>query len=126
MENQNIEAVVEVAVVAEAKPTLSPAEKLQARAAVLAARITKDTEEYNGIANQLNNAAALASLEVGSVVTFKMGRKFADKDTTRVVEAKIIAAATKEDGSTLYKVAYGEGFDAEVAVITVAQIITVL
>lgn len=127
-ENNAIESATTEAAAAPvvAKPKLSYMEKITARAQMLAARITTDTEEYNQIVAQINNVEALKNLNTGSKVTFKAGRKFADRDTTRIVEAVIVGAAAQEDGSMLYKVSFGEGFDAEVAVINAGQILTVV
>ena len=106
-------------------PKLTRAEKITKRAEFLKARIESDTKEYTEIVNELNNAAALASLEIGSVIQIKLGRKFADKDTTRIVEATIIGVRVEEDGGTQYKVSHGVGFEADVAVVSAGQIVAV-
>ena len=101
---------------------LTRAEKLAARQAFLYNRIQADTAEYHSVTSEINNAAALASVTIGSVVQIKLGRKFADKDTTRIVEATVVAAREVE-GDVQYKVSYGEGFDAETAVIEPGKIV---
>lgn len=106
-------------------PKLTRAEKLAKRAEFLRDRIESDKIEYNGIANELNNAAALAALKEGDAIQLKLGRKFADKDTTRIVDATIIGSRTEEDGSKQFKVQYGSGFDADVAVVGAGQIILI-
>lgn len=108
-----------------AAPKLTYAEKRAKRHAFLYARIMADTAEYNNLTNEINNAEALKNLGIGSVITIKQGRKFADKDTTRIVKATVIGKQDQEDGSTLYKVSYGEGFDADVAVINAGAILSV-
>lgn len=92
---------------------LTVAEKI----AVLKARIEADTAKIAELESGAETEQRLAGVTVGSVVVVKFGRKFSEeKDTTRFVEAEVIAM--KEDGDdTLYKVQYGEGFDAEIATV---------
>ncbi len=104
------------------KPVQTREEKLRAKYDFLVARIIKDQEAVNEIAAELNNAAALAAVDVGSVVTVKLGRKFADKDTTRFEQATVVGVKVEEDGTKLYKVQYGTGFDADVAVVGASAI----
>ena len=109
-----------------AAPKLTRAEKVAKRVKFLYDRIVSDTAEYNDLTNEIKNADALKNLAVGDKVTIKQGRKFADKDTTRIVEASILGVSVQEDGSTLYKVTFGEGFAADVAVISAGAIISVI
>lgn len=97
-------------------------EKLRDKAAMLRARIEADTEKYHEVTNELNNITALASIREGAIVIVKLGRKFADKDTTRFEQATVVAVREEEDGSKQYKVQYGEGWDAEVAVVGASAI----
>lgn len=97
---------------------LTREQKLVAKLNVLAGRINKDTESYNEIKAELDNIAALAAIAVGSVVIVKLGRKFSDKDTTRFEHGVVVGVKEEEDGSKLYKVQYGAGFDADIAVVT--------
>lgn len=112
---------VAVATVAEVK--LTRGEKLRAKYDSLVTRIQKDTEALNEIAAELNAAAALATVDVGSAVIVKLGRRFsAEKDTTRYENAVVIGIKEEEDGSRLFKVSYGVGFDADVAVVAASAI----
>lgn len=106
-------------------PKLTRAEKLVKRATQLADLIAKNTAEYNDIKAELDNAEKLSSVAEGSVVKIKLGRKFADKDTTRIVEATVVGVREDENTGKQYKVSYGSGFDAEVAVVNSAQIVAV-
>ena len=106
----------------EAAVVLTREQKLQAKYETLVKRIAADTEKANEIAAELNSAAALAAVGAGSIIIVKLGRKFADKDTTRFVEATVVAVKVEEDGTKLYKVQYGTGFDAEIAVVGAASI----
>ena len=108
------------------KPKLTHAEKILARATFLTGRIESDTIEYGNLVTEINSAEALKNVDVGSVIQIKLGRKFADKDTTRVVQANVIGVRVEDDGAKQYKVQHGEGFDAEVAVVTAASIVGVV
>lgn len=110
MSESNVQATVETV-------KLSREEKLRAKYNLLAARIQKDTETAQELAQEINNIAALAAVGVGSAVTVKIGRKFADRDTTRYVAGVVLGVQENEEGSKQYKVQYGEGFDAEIATV---------
>ena len=101
---------------------LTREQKLQAKYETLVKRIAADTEKANEIAAELNSAAALAAVDTGSNVIVKLGRKFADKDTTRYVNGIVIGVKEEEDGSKLYKVSHGVGFEADIAVVTGAAL----
>lgn len=102
--------------------SLTREQKLTAKYNTLIARIAKDSETANELAAEINNIAALAAITTGSTVIVKLGRKFSDKDTTRFESAVVIGVKEEEDGSKLYKVSYGSGFDADVAVVTGAAL----
>lgn len=101
---------------------LTREQKITAKLDVLKKRIEKDTADFNELAAELNNIAALAAIGEGSAVIVKLGRKFADKDTTRYVNGVVIGVKEEEDGSKLYKVSHGTGFDADIAVVTGAAL----
>lgn len=103
-------------------PTVTREQKLRAKYDTIVARITKDNEAALAIAEEIASIAALAAIDVGSAVVIKLGRKFADKDTTRFENATVIGVKEEEDGSKLFKVQYGTGFDADVAVVTGASL----
>ena len=113
---------VETTTVAVETVKLTREQKIAAKLDVLKKRIEKDTADYNDLAAELNNIAALAAIGEGSAVVVKLGRKFADKDTTRYVNGVVIGVKEEEDGSKLYKVSYGVGFDADIAVVTGAAL----
>lgn len=119
-ENNNVQSAENV----QAAPAvaLTREQKLTAKYNSLVARIAKDSETANDLAAEINNIAALAAICTGSAVIVKLGRKFADKDTTRFEPAVVIGVKEEEDGSKLYKVSYGSGFDADVAVVTGAAL----
>ena len=118
----NVETTVTTNTVAVETVKLTREEKLVAKLNQLAARINADTEKYNEVKAELDNIAALAAIGQGSEVVVKLGRKFADKDTTRYVNGVVIGVKEEDDGSKLYKVSYGKGFDADIAVVTGAAL----
>lgn len=95
------------------KVVLTREEKLRAEYEKLATRIKADTEKANGIVAELQEIAALAAVDVDSVVVVTVGKG----DTAREVEATVIGVRVEDDGSKTYKVTYGSGFDADVAVV---------
>lgn len=117
MENQTNAAV-------ESNETLklTREQKLQQKYADLVAKIQSDTDKANEIAAELSSIAALAAVQAGSAVTVRLGRKFKDKDTTRFEAGVVLAVKEEEDGSKLYKVQYGSGFDADITVVGAACI----
>jgi hypothetical protein len=104
---------------------LTRAEKLAKQAETLRARIVADTEKYNEVVAELTSIERLANVGVGQLVKIKLGRKFADKDTTRVVDAIIVGVRETEDGEKQYKAQHGIGFDAEIVTVTGAAIVEV-
>lgn len=102
---------------------MSRADKLAARIDLLNKRIATDTEALQEAQTELGNLSALASIGAGSVVVIKIGRKFADKDTTRFVQGVVLGVKEDEEsGAKTYKVSYGEGFDADIAVVGSAAV----
>ena len=107
-ENTTVEAV-----------KLTREQKLRAKYDLLVARIAKDTDAVSEVVAEINSIAALAAITVGSAVIVKLGRKFSEeKDTTRFVKGVIVGVKEDEDGSKLFKVQHGEGFDADIATVT--------
>lgn len=109
------EALATEPAAAAAKPRrkLTVEEKI----AALEARIVADTAKIKQLREDGDTDAKLAGVKPGSVVVVKLGRKFSEeKDTTRFVQATVVAIKD-EDDVQLYKVQYGEGWEAEVAVV---------
>lgn len=97
-------------------------EKLFAKLDVLAKRITADTENYNKLKAEYEMIDSLDNISVGTAVTIKQGRA----ETTREVTGIVIAIKHEDDGSAKYKVQYGEGFDADIAVVHSSGILAVV
>ena len=105
-----VSAAEAVAAVTEVKQRVKKtlAEKIEA----LELRIESDTAKLAEFIAERDNAERLAGVTAGTHVTVKLGRKFKDKDTTRVVPG-IVVAVKEDDGDKLLKVQVGDGFDAE-------------
>lgn len=108
-----------------AAPKLTRTEKLVKKAEMLKARIEKDSAEYNEVVGELESINRLANLAAGQSVKVRLGRKFADKDTTRIVDALVVAVREGDDGEKQYKVQHGTGFDAEITVVGGAAIVEI-
>lgn len=99
---------------------------LAERIEALEKRIEADTAKLDELTFERDNAERLASVGNGSVVTVKLGRKFKDKDTTRVVQGVVIATKEEDDGSKLLKVQVGEGFDVEFVTVGLGSVESVI
>jgi hypothetical protein len=102
-----------------AETTAAPEVKLNRREKLLAQynhAFTKHAElaaKLQELAAEINSIDALAAVTVGSGVVVNLGRG----DGAKEVEATVIGVREEEDGSKTYKVTYGSGFDADIAVV---------
>lgn len=118
-ENAQVESAVNaaeaVAAVTEVKQRVKKtiAEKIEA----LEKRVENDTAKLEELIAERDNAERLAGVGPGTHVTIKLGRKFKDKDTTRVVPGIVVAVKEDDDGDKLLKVQVGDGFDAEYVIV---------
>lgn len=106
------------ATVANETVKLTREQKLRLKYDSLVEDIKAKTEKANEIAEELNSLTALANVGVGSKVLVKQGRA----ETTRIVEGTVSAVKDEEDGAKVFKVLIGEGFDAELVVVSAAKI----
>ncbi len=106
-------------------PKLTRTEKLVKKAEALKARIEKDSADYNEVVAEIESIQRLANLSAGQAVKVRLGRKFADKDTTRIVDAIVVGVRESEEGEKQYKVQHGSGFEAEIAVVGGAAIVEI-
>lgn len=100
------------------------APKLTGRAK-LVANYESNLEKYKALGVKLNELAAeinaidaLAAVTVGSKVIVTVGKGEAAKE----VEAVVVGVREEEDGSKTLKVQYGEGFDADIAVVKASKV----
>ena len=102
-----------------AETTAAPEVKLTRREKLLAqyntafAKYGELAAKLQELTAEINSIAALAAVTVGSVVVVTVGRG----DEAKEVEANVIGVREEEDGSKTYKVTYGSGFDADIAVV---------
>ena len=118
-----VSAAEAVAAVTETKVRVKKTlpEKIEA----LEKRIADDSEKLDELIAERDNAERLSGVAAGTHVTIKLGRKFKDKDTTRVVPGVVVAVKEDDDGDKLLKVQIGDGFDAEYVVVGLGAIQTV-
>lgn len=95
----------------EVKPTRR--EKLLAQYNAALAKHSELAAKLQELVAEINSIDALAAVTVGSVVVVTVGRG----DEAKEVEASVIGVREEEDGSKTYKVTYGSGFDADIAVV---------
>ena len=118
-----VSAAEAVAAVTETKVRVKKTlpEKIEA----LEKRIADDSEKLAELIAERDNADRLSGVVSGTHVSIKLGRKFKDKDTTRVVPGVVVAVKEDDDGDKLLKVQIGDGFDAEYVVVGLGAIQTV-
>ena len=92
---------------------LTRREKLLAQYNTTFAKHAELAAKLQELAAEINSIDALAAVTVGSVVVVTVGRG----DEAKEVEATVIGVREEEDGSKTYKVTYGSGFDADIAVV---------
>lgn len=110
--------------------------KLNDTIAKLNSTIESATEKRDELVKELSNIEALASVGVGSKVTFYYGRAVKDKETGEVIKPRqlltgvITAERTVDQGTETeqrqFRVESGEGFDTVTAVLTEGQIESVV
>ena len=92
---------------------LTRREKLLAQYTTAFAKHAELAAKLQELAAEINSIDALAAVTVGSVFVVTVGRG----DEAKEVEASVIGVREEEDGSKTYKVTYGSGFDADIAVV---------
>lgn len=95
----------------EVKPTRR--EKLLAQYNAALTKHSELTAKLAELVEEINSIDALAAVDVGHTVIISVGKG----DEAKEVEASVIGVREEEDGSKTYKVTYGSGFDADIAVV---------
>lgn len=93
--------------------TQTPREKLVAKYNALAADRSKIDEKMAAIVSEVSTLDALASVQAGTAVSLKVGKG----DTAKIVDGVVLAVRDNAEGEREYKVGYGSGFDADVAIV---------
>lgn len=94
-------------------PKLTRREKLVVKYNDLAAKHTALTAALTALAAEINGIDRLANVLEGTAVFITIGKG----DKAKEVEGVVAGVRDEEDGSKTYKVTYGTGFDADVAVV---------
>lgn len=97
---------------------LTAREKLVAKYEKLAAKATEISAALIEIVAEINAIDAIASIGEGTAVIITVGKG----EDAREVSGYVTGVKSEEDGSKVYKVAYGSGFDADVAVVKQGRI----
>lgn len=115
-ENQTTETTGTEGAAPEVK--LTRREKLLNRYNKAFAKHAELSQELQELAAEINAIDLLASVNVGHEVYITVGRK----DEAKEVRGVVIGVKEDEDGSKTYKVAYGQGFDSDIAVVAAGKI----
>lgn len=99
-----------------------PEDKLLAKIEAKKAQYVKLAAEIERLEQQHRAASRLSGVKAGSVIDARVGRA----ETSRVVRAAVLGVQTLDNGDLRFKVYYGEGMDAETAVIQTSQIVDVI
>jgi hypothetical protein len=98
------------------EPKLTPREKLMLKYNKLAGKAAALADEIGCVVTEINKLDALSSIVVGTAVIALVG-----KDSTPV-DAVVVGVKDDEDGLKVYKVQYGVGFEADIAVVKQSKI----
>lgn len=104
----------------EADPE-SPIVKLAKKIDAKKAQYIKLGEEILKLEQQFNVIDKLMAVKAGAVIVARVGRA----ETSKEVLAQVLGITTLENGDRRLKIFYGDGADAEVAVIQDSQIVDV-
>lgn len=113
MSELNTNTAAETTAEAAHEVKLTRREKLLAQYNTAFAKHAELAAKLQELAAEIRSIDALAAVAVGSVVIVTVGRG----DASLEVEASVIGVREEEDGSKTYKVTYGSGFDADIAVV---------
>lgn len=110
------EPIVRTPEVAEVK--LSPREALVKKYEAKLEKHKQLSEELQEIFAAIESIDALASISEGSAVIITVGKG----ETFREVEGVVTGVKAEADGTKLYKVQYGSGFDTSIAIVRTGKI----
>lgn len=102
----------------EPKPVLTRREKLLESYNKKFAQVKKLNEEITELVSEINSIDLLASVTTGSAVVITVGKG----DDAKPVDGVVIGVREEDDGSKTYKVQYGTGFDADIAVVKAGKL----
>ena len=115
-ENQTTANETTTAAAPEVKKPLR--QRLSEKYAALYEKYEKIATELQELAQEIGAIDALASIGEGSAVVVAIGKG----ETARSVNGVVLAVREEEDGTKLYKVQYGTGFDADITVVKAGKL----
>lgn len=115
-ENQTTPVTETTAAIAEVKKPLR--QRLSDKYAALYEKYEKLAAELQELGQEISAIDALASIGEGSAVVVAIGKG----ETARSVSGVVLAVREEEDGTKLYKVQYGTGFDADITVVKAGKL----
>lgn len=115
-ENQTTATETTTAAAPEVKKPLR--QRLSEKYAALYEKYEKIATELQELAQEIGAIDALASIGEGSAVVVAIGKG----ETARSVNGVVLAVREEEDGTKLYKVQYGTGFDADITVVKAGKL----
>lgn len=116
--NTNTTETTNTEAVAEQKVKLPLRERLAQKYAAKFDRYKELEAELFELSAEIEAIDALAAVAEGSVVNITIGKG----ETAKVVTGTVIGVREDEDGTKSYKVTYGSGFDADIAVVKASKI----
>lgn len=115
-ENQTTATETTQAAAPEVKKPLR--QLLQLRSDLLVLLVQRGVLLGQALAQEIGTIDALASIGEGSAVVVAIGKG----ETARSVSGVVLAVREEEDGTKLYKVQYGTGFDADITVVKAGKL----
>jgi hypothetical protein len=103
---------------ATVEPKLTHREKLMQKYEKLAVKAAALTAEINAIVAEVSHLDALSNIAVGTEVVAFVGKG----EKAASVAGVVVGVKDDEDGLKVYKVQYGVGFDADIAVVKQSNI----
>lgn len=100
------------------KPKLSRRERLVQKYERDTKRLQELQVSVQELYSEIKSIDDLANVDVGTAVLVTVGRA----ETTRQEAGVVLAVREDDDGTKLYKVQYGAGFDTDIAVVRASKI----
>lgn len=101
-----------------AEPKLTPREKLLAKYNKLNEKATALAAEITAVVQAINEIDAIAAIGEGTAVLITVGKG----EEAQEIPGVVVGVKEDEDGGKVFKVQYGTGFDADIAVVKQGRI----
>lgn len=100
------------------EPKLTPREKLLAKYNKLNEKATALAAEITAVVQAINEIDAIAAIGEGTAVLITVGKG----EEAQEIPGVVVGVKEDEDGGKVFKVQYGTGFDADIAVVKQGRI----